>query len=229
MTPSINSRVNQLLQSGLGLSAQDIAAIVGADSADVLHYTADQTHVIPPVGGGGSAIKSALVMNSSLALASAPAPITFTVDDVLDDQIGIILPVEGPYLLLPKGYYSFVLGLAAQIVDDTTTDVLRFQAGMIGEGLHAGAQVPVGSGGLIVNDAAIGTRAELNTGAGIVMSIPLACESGDQDVHELGFAEHGFVLVQIAISAQNVTAAVEYTGALTVGYKLYIQKVGDKA
>lgn len=49
-------RINGLLEAGIGLSPEAIAAIVGIDVTDVLAYLADPT-VTPPAPGGASMAK----------------------------------------------------------------------------------------------------------------------------------------------------------------------------
>lgn len=231
MTPTIPARINQLAQSGLGLSAQDIASIVGVDAVEVLAYMRDNSHDIAAPGGGGAAIKSAVLFGASVDVPGDgnPAPWGAITEDTIG---GVVVASEMPFILLPKGYYSGIVTFKATVagsVFDTLsgTDKAHLTASLSGGGVHANAPIP--SGEMKYGADFYGLMSDFST-PGPVISIPFAMESGDEDISALGLTEHGYVYLLMIVQIYDLTHSSVVANPLTLhDFGVYFQKLGDKA
>jgi len=225
---TLQERIVRLLNSGIGLEEQDIAAIIGIPVADVRGVLADASHPVTLPGGGGAASgASALIVMSSNVVNHTLAPGTVT-----SDSIGVTLSTQLPYVLLPKGYYAGLVSLTPAVAlngaVDLPADLCSFQLQVSSLAFANNAQLP--QNGALRPIAS--QEARLDAAAS---QVQLACsflvESGPQDVAIAGFTQHDFLAVGCAFTVYNRRTGQPLdaaTNSVVATASLYIVKVGAK-
>lgn len=224
---TLQQRIETLAHHGHSRDA--ISAILGVSSAEVSavasNPAATVTDPLAGLGGGGGGGGAGFVASHvNYAFASQHAPVgslDFSTATVTGDGDFARVAVENGMLLLDKGYYIAMASLtpgglnvdtgASWLTTATITDALgsaSFPVGAVGRGFFDGTLQ-----GEVVCTTVLG--------------------SGDADVHDFGFAAHGYLAVILQVAVQNLATGVSQDfadgpGNPTVAGNLYIVRVGAK-